>query len=326
MQIAYGVPYQGSKNFLAERIIQALPSATHFYDVFAGGCAITHAAILSGKYKVVHASDIGDAPLLFRDAYNGTLGGRANEWVSREDFFAAKDYDPYIRLCWSFGNNGQEYLYAKALEPLKKAFFYALVKQDYTLIREIWPDYPRVISYYHLLRTNHLYMEFILAGYERKYGISPHGYFCKSTNALVVVSYARRLRQIHEAWHVVRPLGIQLKVTTGIDYRNIAFERDSVIYCDPPYAGTAGYNRQKFDSGEFWRWAEGLARQGCRVFISELEAGSVAARPVLSIPHRYILSATNNTKRVMERLYTFAGCGHAARRQVQGRLLEACAG
>ena len=33
----YGMPYQGSKSAIAENIIEALPAATHLYDVMGGG-------------------------------------------------------------------------------------------------------------------------------------------------------------------------------------------------------------------------------------------------------------------------------------------------
>ena len=41
----YGLPYQGSKAELAERIVALLPEAEHLYDIFAGGCAVTHCAL-----------------------------------------------------------------------------------------------------------------------------------------------------------------------------------------------------------------------------------------------------------------------------------------
>ena len=47
----YGVPYKGSKNQIARWIIDILPSADTFVDLFAGGCSVTHVAILSNKYK-----------------------------------------------------------------------------------------------------------------------------------------------------------------------------------------------------------------------------------------------------------------------------------
>ena len=116
----YGLPYQGSKSKLAERIVALLPPATHLYDVFAGGCAVTHAALLSGKFKEVHANDITDSVTLFEDALNGKYENESR-WISREDFFRLKDSDPYVRIVWSFGNNQRQYLYGANIEPYKKA-------------------------------------------------------------------------------------------------------------------------------------------------------------------------------------------------------------
>lgn len=65
----YGLPYMGSKSRIAPKIINLLPSADKLYDVFAGGCAITHAALLSGKWDKVIANDITDAPKLFEDEF-----------------------------------------------------------------------------------------------------------------------------------------------------------------------------------------------------------------------------------------------------------------
>lgn len=69
----YGVPYQGSKSKIAEQIIDLLPSATHFVDVCAGGCALSHAALLSGKYRHVHANDITDSVVLFKELLRAIL-------------------------------------------------------------------------------------------------------------------------------------------------------------------------------------------------------------------------------------------------------------
>lgn len=38
----YGLPYLGSKSKIANDIISLFPPAENFYDLFAGGCAITH--------------------------------------------------------------------------------------------------------------------------------------------------------------------------------------------------------------------------------------------------------------------------------------------
>ncbi|MDD6964096.1 MAG: DNA adenine methylase [Firmicutes bacterium] len=116
----YGVPYKGSKNKIAKQIIDFLPSGGTLYDLFAGGCAITHCAMESGKYDRYIVNDIEPGiTQLFIDAVNGKY---ANEkrWISREDFFKLKESDPYVKYCWSFANNGRDYLYSKEIEPLKK--------------------------------------------------------------------------------------------------------------------------------------------------------------------------------------------------------------
>lgn len=101
MTARYGLPYQGSKNTLAERIVSILPDAECLVDLFAGGCAVTHAALSSGKYASVLANDIGPWPGIFRDAARGILPFR---WVSREEFLANDNLDPLLGLCFGFGN------------------------------------------------------------------------------------------------------------------------------------------------------------------------------------------------------------------------------
>ena len=46
----YGIPYMGSKNLIAEWVVGNLPAGGTLYDLFAGGCAVTHRALLSGKF------------------------------------------------------------------------------------------------------------------------------------------------------------------------------------------------------------------------------------------------------------------------------------
>ena len=136
----YGLPYKGSKNRIAKKILDVLPPAPVLYDVFAGGCAITHAALLSGKYSRVVANDInGMIPHAFESAING---GFRNEdrWISRDDFQKLYKTDPYVAICFSFGNNLKEYCYARDLEPYKRALHYAIFWQDTAPWRELCPE------------------------------------------------------------------------------------------------------------------------------------------------------------------------------------------
>ena len=107
----YGLPYKGSKNKIAKDIINRLPAGEAFVDLFCGGCAVTHAAMLSGKYKRYIINDaVAMMPNAFRDAINGKYRNE-KRWISREDFERLKDTDAYVRTCWSFGNNGMNYLW-----------------------------------------------------------------------------------------------------------------------------------------------------------------------------------------------------------------------
>ena len=136
----YGLPYKGSKNKLATRIVDLLPPRKHFYDLFCGGCAVTHAAMMTRKWEDFTINDLNwQCPTLFIDALNGKYKDDTR-WISREDFFRLKDSDPYVAFVWSFGNNLRDYIYSREIEPLKKAIHYALYFDDYSLASAMGHD------------------------------------------------------------------------------------------------------------------------------------------------------------------------------------------
>lgn len=133
----YGFPYKGSKNRLAEKIVKLFPYAENFYDLFCGGCAITHRALIENRWKNYVINDIDSrCPKLFLDAINGKFKNETR-WISREDFYNLKDDDACVAFCWSFGNNGNGYIYSKEIEPWKKALHYARVFDDFSLFEEM---------------------------------------------------------------------------------------------------------------------------------------------------------------------------------------------
>ncbi len=65
----------------------------------------------------------------------------------------------------------------------------------------------------------------------------------------------------------------------GIDfrqqtYRELMLPAQSIVYCDPPYEGTAKYkaNDNEFDHADFWQWCREKVRHGHDVFVSEYQA------------------------------------------------------
>lgn len=132
----YGITYQGSKNAIAEKIIEVLPSGRRFVDLFGGGAAISHCAVLSGKWQKVIYNEYN--PLLvdlIKRAINGDFKNE-KRWISREDFFKLKEQEGYIKYCWSFSSAGNCYLYSKEVERWKKALHYARVLGDTSLFAE----------------------------------------------------------------------------------------------------------------------------------------------------------------------------------------------
>jgi len=136
----YGLPYQGSKNKIAENIISILPKGKRLVDLFGGGGAISHCASLSGKWESVYYNDFNPLVVDFlRRAINGDYSPDkfTPEWVSCEDFLKKKDTDGYIKYVWSFGNDGRTYIFGKEIEKVKRIIFNAVVSCDTAELTEL---------------------------------------------------------------------------------------------------------------------------------------------------------------------------------------------
>lgn len=140
------LPYKGSKRKLASRIVDIFPKARTFYDLFAGGGAVTSAALMSGKFERYVMNDI--IPGLtdfYRDAVAGRYRDRT-EWVSREEFMAKCRTDMFIGLLWSFGNDARSYLYGRDIEDYKRAAHEAVVNEDYSRLHALGIDCPPLVG------------------------------------------------------------------------------------------------------------------------------------------------------------------------------------
>ncbi len=54
-------------------------------------------------------------------------------------------------------------------------------------------------------------------------------------------------------------------------YDELNIPKQSIIYCDPPYANTTKY-KDDFDHDQFWQWCRDKAKDGSQVFVSEYNA------------------------------------------------------
>lgn len=87
-----------------------------------------------------------------------------------------------------------------------------------------------------------------------------------------------------------------------------------VIYCDPPYAGTIGYNRSnvvgRWNPQKFWMWAQTQANAGATVLVSEYSC-PIRHEIVASWRHRTEIRTpkSNNQKDRVEMLFRILPTG-----------------
>ena len=308
----YGIPYKGSKNKIAEKLIAQLPSATHFYDLFGGGGAMTHCALLSGKYKYVHYNELN--PLVFKAfkmAVNGEFEGETR-WISREDFERLKDTDPYVACCYSFGNDLKNYAYNKECEKFKKAVHYSIFFNDNSLLKE-YIDLSNFNYSSENLKERRLELQRYLTVLLREnklevdYGISNSEilqsqnrlekckeYFNSVGNVRNVIQNLERIERLQNLENI-NNCGVLL---SNLSYEEVPIEENSVIYCDPPYKETGTYLND-FDHEKFYSWLRTLKQQ---VFISEYQMPN-DFHEVFSIKKRVSFSQKLNTQK-LEKLFS----------------------
>lgn len=282
---SYGICYMGSKNALAERIVALLPSASHLIDVFAGGCAITHCAMKSGKWQHFHANDINEMIVgAFRRAINGEFIGE-RRWVSHEDFNRVRDTDAYAAICFSFGGNLRSYAYSPANENLKRALHYAIFFGDHKPFLSLTGiDLTPVLTIPDL-RERHI---------AAKNLVNEGGIFIKT---LPNINRLNRLNRLSTEFSEKE----KNRLTIGsVDFAEVDIPNDSVIYCDPPYRGTESYRKAKdFNHERFCEWA---LRQTVPVFVSEYAMPEDFVE-VAAWQKRSTMSQTSNSLRTTEKLF-----------------------
>lgn len=281
----YGMPYKGSKNKLAERLINLFPKADNFYDLFCGGCAVAHAALLSHKYKTVHINDI--EPKVVDLFIRATRGEFKNEtrWISHEEFDRLKSSDYLVACLFSFGNDFRSYLYSKDIEPMKKAAHYAILFGDFSYFREWNKEVSDKVE-------SALKSISLSERQKRRLTLCRIvNNICKSKIEIQNLENLERLQNLESLESYIN--------SSSQDYSEIKIKQNSVIYCDIPYEATEKYFKQKFDYSRFYDWC---CKQTEPLFISSYNISDPRFKCVSEFEHRSILNDKSNNK-VTERVY-----------------------
>ena len=256
----YGMPYMGSKSKIADEILALIPDADFFVDVFAGGCAMTDAALLSNRFKGIISNDMKGTPAVYESFIKGKKPSYA--WVSREDFHRLKSNDLVIAMCWSFGNNLGSYAYGKHKEDMLRKVWTAIVDRSESGA-EAYQKYKE---------------------YKKR---------LKAIERRMDVTSIERLQSLEHLQSLERLQSLEL------DYTDLEIPENAVIYCDPPYKGTNGY-QCGFDHEKFYDWCE---KQTAPVFISEYWMPEERFKCVWSKPLRTSMCSTSNNIKRVEKLW-----------------------
>lgn len=135
------------------------------------------------------------------------------------------------------------------------------------------------------------------AGFALSYGGKFFGGWCRDgagKRNYVDESYRNALKQF--------PLlhGVQFVQSS---YENLQIPPHSIVYCDPPYAGTTKY-KDEFDNEKFWGWCKNLSEQGHRVFVSEYNAPPEWI-PVWQKEQVSSLTKDTGSKKAVEKLFVY---------------------
>lgn len=302
--MSYGLPYKGSKSGIVKDLVAALPSGERLVDLFCGGCAVTDYAMKkTGKYREFLVNDL--EPMLPATYLKALRGGFAGEdrWISREEFHRLKDDDPYVSLCFSFGNNRKTYMYGPDIEPYKEAIHSIVFWEDYGKMEALCPAvietahefcdgkdrkgrrlafgkavaaHVKAMGSVEYWQSNPMFRAVKLKWSEERRGISSaqwnRGSPLESLERLERLERLQSLQALESAERLERLDTIRQDsfiTATNSDYREYAHEEGDVVYCDPPYANTDQYKAGDFDSVAFWEWAR---TRDYPVYVSEYSA------------------------------------------------------
>lgn len=287
----------GSKSSICDDLIPIFPKAENFYDLFGGGFSVTHAMLLKRRahFNNFYFNEIRPGICeLIQNAINGKFNydNFKPEWISSSEFHKRKDSNAYIKICWSFGNNGQNYLFSKTIEQYKKSIHNAIVFNEFD-------NYAKEV--------------FGCDKFQCGFGIKEKRLYLKSRIRILKASridleqlerlerlqrlerleQLERLQQLEQLQQLQQLEQLQQLHFSNLSYDQVEIKPNSIIYCDPPYQGTEKYDNE-FDHRKFLDWAH---HQENPVFISEYKINDKRFRPIFKINKVQKLNPTSRIEK-----------------------------
>ena len=234
------IPYMGSKRKIAEELFQKMleikPKAKYFFDIFAGGGAMSFFAVQLGLKTHYNEKQKGMVNLLnyiLERARNGEKGQYGifpddfYKFITREEFAVLKDEDSikgqFARICYSFGNNQRTYAFGD-IEELKHLAHNIVVFRNEDALAE----FNQKNNCNFLLSKKSTWNERRL------------DFMAQVTKRLDL----ERLEQLEQLQQLEQLEQLPAFTITNLDFQDVKIEtpiEETIIYLDPPYRGTAEY-------------------------------------------------------------------------------------
>lgn len=263
------IPYMGSKQKSAQKIYQTILNFNSnkgtLVDLFCGGFAISEKFLENGWSVISNDKNIHVIELLRKVIFDGLPEEIVTKFVTRELFYDIQKnpsnyeawYVGYVQCCYSFGNNQKDYLFGKDVEPIKHSAHKLVVDKDPSdligIIPQKYIDGILKQSNWNKRRT----------ALQKVSGVIQKR--CVELQRLQQLQRLQRLQQLQQLQQLER-----LEVFNG-SYNDVIIPEGAVIYCDPPYKGTAEYKEGAFNHSEFWEWARNISKTH-KIYISEYSA------------------------------------------------------
>lgn len=295
--LASGFPYQGSKRGIAGEIISKILSSTdkreRFVDAFCGGGAIAYN--VQCEFKDVLANDINrdlidlhlnfsryDLQYFAENIYS--IKNTGYEFVKIIDESDLANHEKYLlKLIGSFGNNCKDDLWGGD-NVIKYQISYDLYR-DPEKITDIISDILDCKKIdFKFSNDKNLVVKY--SEYKKLIGLY--------RNSLKFdQQQLQRLQQLERLQRLQRLERLERKIKfVSKRYNEIEYNKNDVVYFDPPYENTAEYKLvEKFDNKEFEKFAAGLT---CPVFISEYKSKIDGFTNIFEIEKQNTMSAKGN--------------------------------
>lgn len=267
------IPYMGSKRKSAHKIYAAIkaqnPDSNTIVDLFAGGFAVGEIFMQNDWYVIANDKNQYVMELL-REAIDGRFNDKVftAEFITRDKFndvIANKhNYDDwyvgYVACIWSFGNSNKGYLFGRDTEPIKQAGHELVVNKDPTLINKLLPQIPKQFIDGILKQSD---------WHRRRLALNRVSKAMKTrVLELQQLTQLQQLERLEQLQQLTRLQQLEIYI---LDYDQVKIPGGAVIYCDPPYQGTAEYVEGGFNHVKFWQWVRDTSKTNA-VYISEYSA------------------------------------------------------